>query len=272
MFFDTHVHFDPASSDQEVAGVMERARAAGVTRLVAVGHNAAANTAALRLAGRFPDHVRAALGYDRSMAGECPDLVALEHEIMANAAAVAALGEIGLDFHYSPDTKEAQRQLFDEQLAVARRLLLPVIVHSRDADDDTLDLLKSHARQWTGDVARLGVLHCFTGDAAFAARLLDLGMFISFSGIVSFRNADSLRTVARTIPSDRLLIETDSPYLAPVPHRGRVNEPAFLPAVAAVVAQARAVSVEAIAETTFVNATRLFGAAWTGSPRVARPG
>lgn len=259
MFFDTHVHFDPAATDDDVAGLMTRAQTAGIGRLIAVGHDVAENAMALRVAGRFPDSVRAALGYDRSVAGKDPDLAALERDLRGSAGTAVALGEIGLDFHYAPDTKDAQMRLFDAQLAVARRLALPVIVHSRDADDDTLSLLQAHVRQWHGDAGRIGVLHCFTGDAAFAARMLGLGMFISFSGIVTFRNADSLRAVAREVPSDRLLIETDSPYLAPVPHRGKVNEPAFLPAVAAVVAKARGVPVEDLAAATAANATRLFG-------------
>lgn len=265
MYTDTHVHFDPAASEGDSAALIARARAAGVTRFVAVGHNPAANEAALRIAARFPDTVRAAAGFDRSMAANRPDLAELERIACGEGreqgtyGPVSAIGEIGLDYYYSPDNVKAQLSLMEAQLDLARRTRLPVIVHSRDAENDTVELLQAHARQWRGDAGRIGVLHCFTGSESFAGRLLDLGFMISFSGIVTFRNADPLRAVSKLVPPDRLLIETDSPYLAPVPHRGKVNEPAFLPAVAAVVAAARGVLVEEIAATTCRNAERLFG-------------
>ena len=133
-----------------------------------------------------------------------------------------------------------------------------MIVHSREADADTLDLLAAHASAWRGDPARLGVLHCFTGTAEFAARLVDLGLMISFSGILTFRNADPLREVARGIPADRLLIETDTPFLAPVPHRGKRNEPAWVAPVAEALAKIRNDSLERIAHSTTANAEKLF--------------
>jgi len=259
MFTDTHVHFDPAASEEAIEGWIARAQAAQVTRLIAVGHNPAANETALRVAARFPGIVRAALGYDRTMATTNPDPADL---LRAPGCSPVAIGEIGLDFHYSPETAEAQCRLMEAQLALARSRNLPVIVHSRDADKETLDLLRAHRAAWTGDADRIGVLHCFTEDEPFARELLDLGFFISFSGIVTFRNAGPLRAVAAMVPADRLLIETDSPYLAPVPHRGKTNEPSFLPAVAAVVAAARGVSAEEIAALTSRNAGRLFRQEW----------
>jgi TatD DNase family protein len=244
----------------ELAALMERAREAGVSRVVAVGGEPGMNAAALRVAAAYPDCVRAAIGLDRHCAGKGADVGDIARAIAtAPAGCVVAIGETGLDRHHALDTFEDQKRLMVSHLDLSRSLLLPVIVHTRDADSDTFDLLESHSRQWAGDPARLGVIHCYTGDGVFAERLLGLGFFISFSGIVTFRNAQSLRDVARTIPGDRLLIETDTPYLAPVPHRGRPNEPSFLPVIASCLAAVRDVSIDEIARLTSVNAACLFG-------------
>jgi TatD DNase family protein len=144
-------------------------------------------------------------------------------------------------------------------LELARKYQLPVIVHSREADDDTMALLQEHVRRWCGDPGRIGVLHCFTGIVGFARKLLDMGLMISFSGIVTFKNANNLRAVARDVPEDRLLIETDTPYLAPVPHRGKSNEPAYVVHVAEILAKIRKDTIERIAHSTARNAERLFG-------------
>jgi len=144
-------------------------------------------------------------------------------------------------------------------LDLARQVRRPVIVHSREADADTLDLLREHARLWSGPADRIGVLHCFTGSAPFAQSLLDLGLYLSFSGIVTFANADPLRQVAARVPTDRLLVETDAPYLTPVPLRGRKNEPAFLPHVVDCLARVRGESAPALAAATRTNALALFG-------------
>jgi TatD DNase family protein len=260
MLTDTHAHFDNAMPMAEVAALMERAEAAGVSRVVAVGGEPGMNAAALRVAAAYPGRIRAAIGLDRHGAAKGADVGDVTRAIAsAPPGHVVAIGETGLDRHHSPDTVEDQKRLMVAHLELARSLHLPVVVHTREAEADTLDLLEAHARQWTGAPARIGVIHCYTGDGAFAERLLGLGFFISFSGIVTFRNADALRSVARTIPGDRLLIETDTPYLAPVPHRGRPNEPAFLPLITACLAAVRDVSVDEIARLTSVNAARLFG-------------
>ena len=260
-YCDSHVHFDLLVEAGSVPDVLARAKDAGVTRMLAAGNDAGGNALALRLAAEYPDVIRAAAGFGRDSATAAVDLAGLEAQIRAvPPGRVVAVGEIGLDLHYSPETAEAQTRLFAQQLELARRLELPVIVHSRAAEAATLDHLAAHAQAWRGAGDRIGVLHCFTGDTAFARRLLDLGLHISFSGIVTFRTADALREVARFVPQDRLLIETDSPYLAPVPHRGQPNEPAFLPAVAERLAQVRGCAVEQIAACTSANATKLF--AW----------
>lgn len=256
MFFDTHAHFDAFADPAEARSAMERAGTAGVARVLAVGGSPASNRAALAAAAAWPGRAFAALGFDRDQASAAPLLSALEEEL--SRPGVVALGEIGLDYHYEPETAAAQKALFAAQLELARRRRLPVIVHSREADADTLDLLAAHASAWRGDPARLGVLHCFTGTAEFAARLVDLGLMISFSGILTFRNADPLREVARGIPADRLLIETDTPFLAPVPHRGKRNEPAWVAPVAEALAKIRNDSLERIAHSTTANAEKLF--------------
>jgi TatD DNase family protein len=260
MLTDTHVHFSAGMTPETVAGLVARAKAAGVGRLVAVGCSPETNEAALMATRAHPDCLVAAVGYDRSLAGS--DAVADDIAQLIDSHAdvsVAAIGEIGLDFYYTPETAVPQAGLMAGQLKLARARGLPVIVHSREADDVTLELLGAHVAGWRGPADRVGVLHCFTGTEAFAGRLLDLGFMISFSGIVTFRNADPLRAVARMIPEDRLLMETDTPYLTPVPHRGKPNEPCYLPAVAAVLAKVRGVSGEKVAEITTANARRLFG-------------
>jgi len=172
---------------------------------------------------------------------------------------VRAIGETGLDFHYSPDTADAQQALMRAQLSLAAELALPVVVHSRDAEAHTLEILGEHARRWSGPSDRIGVLHCFTGSEPFAKALVELGYHVSFSGIVTFKNAGDLRDVARGIPDDRLLIETDTPYLAPVPYRGKRNEPAYLVHVAEMLAELRGCPVEELAALTTANASALFG-------------
>lgn len=260
MLTDTHVHFREAMTPDEIASLVGRASSAGVGRLVAVGCEPDANTAALRVAAMFPECVKAAVAYDRSLAGTGVRAETLRELILsAPAGHVAAIGELGLDFHYTPETAEAQQTLMAEQLVLARELQLPVIVHSREADRETVELLSAHARQWSGAPDRIGVLHCFTGTELLARQLLDLGFMISFSGIVTFRNADPLREVARGIPADRLLIETDTPYLTPVPYRGKPNEPCYLPAVADLLARIRGVELGEFSRQTTTNAARLFG-------------
>lgn len=259
MLIDTHAHFREAMTPEIVAGIMERARFAGVGRIMAVGCEPDTNASALRLAAAYPDRVKAAVAYDRSLAGSDAKVDDIRLLIQAAPAGqVTAIGEIGLDFYYEPETAESQQALMDSQLALARELRLPVIVHSRQAESETLALLAAHANAWTGDPDRIGVLHCFTGEEPFALKLMELGFMISFSGIITFRNADPLRAVAKLIPDDRLLVETDSPYLTPVPYRGQPNEPCYLPAVAALLAKVRGVSVESIEAVTTVNACRLF--------------
>ena len=248
--FDSHCHFETEERD-DVAAVLRRAKSAGVEAMMAVGGSDVLNASAvaatrLAAANGYADMPRVvcACGFDRDQIGK---------ELGAAApsdVALAAWGEIGLDYHYSPETRDAQRELFARQLEEARRRDLPVVIHTREADDDTLALLR--------EIPSRGVIHCFTGTPEFCRVLLDLGFFISISGIVTFRLADNVRESALVVPDDRLLIETDSPFLAPVPMRGKENEPAFVAHTCAFLANLRGVAPEKLAETTFANAAGLF--------------
>ena len=260
--FDTHAHFDTFAAEGSVAAVLARAAAAGVEKMCAVGSSEASNELVVRLAREYPSALVAAVGYDRDQLDKPRDM----QKLVALAAdpAVVAVGEIGLDYYYSAETAPAQRALFGQMLEFAAARKRPVIVHSRYADDDTIDMLGDFSTLWKNVFHTVekppppGILHCFTGDAAFAEELLALGFFISFSGIVSFNNAGPLREVAKLVPEDRLLVETDCPYLTPKPFRGKVNEPAFVARVGEVLAEARGAEAAALAETTFANAVRIF--------------
>jgi TatD DNase family protein len=260
MFFDTHVHFDEFFKDGTLEPLLLNAEAAGVCRMIAVGGSPEANALAQKLAEAFPGRIYPSAGYDRHLAaGPVYDITALR-ELAAKPETVA-IGEIGLDYFYEPDQAREQQRLFFQCLEIACHTGKPVIVHTRDADADTIAMLADYSRNRKGDPARAGVVHCFTRDRKTARALLDLGFMISFSGIVTFANADPLREVAGYIPDDRLLIETDAPYLAPVPHRGRRCEPAFVVDTAKQLAALRGCTVEFLAETTAQNAVRLFDTA-----------
>ncbi len=250
--FDTHCHFE-AADGATIAEILRRAKAAGVEKLMAVGGspnlNASARTAFGLTGGDLPD-VLLACGYDRDQSGTTPPPI-------DETLPLSAWGEIGLDYHYSPETRTMQREFFAAQLEEARRRDLPVVIHTREADDDTLAILR--------EVPSRGIIHCFTGSPDFCRKLLDLGFFISISGIVTFRAAENVREAALAVPDDRLLIETDSPFLAPVPMRGNPNEPAFIVHTAKFLAQLRGMDPGDFAEMTFENAERLL------APSVHKP-
>ena len=253
--YDTHAHFN--LNPGESAAVMVRAFEAGVNRLVAVGGSQDLNAGAMAVAVAFDDKVRLALGFDRSQAKDADASVYVDTLRKLNQSApVAAVGEMGLDFHYEADTADAQCELFAAQLVLADEWQKPVIIHTREANEATLMVLDQ--TPWSGAGLR-GVAHCFTGNKEFAKELLDRNLAISFSGIVTFKSADMLRESAAYVPGDRLMIETDSPYLAPVPMRGNRNEPAFVKHVAECLAELRGVDLEHIAALTTSNAEAMFG-------------
>ncbi len=256
MFIDSHVHFDRFEKDGTLEQALANAKEARVHELIAVGGTAEANERSARLAGEFPGRIFGCAGYDRDEAEHAPDFAALR-QLLADPL-VKAVGETGLDYYYTAETAAEQKKLFSENLALAVEFEKPVIIHSRDADEDTLALLRDFSNAWKGGELRRGVLHCFTRDEKFAKAVLDLGLMISFSGIVTFNNAGPLREVVPYVPDDRLLIETDSPYLAPVPMRGNRCEPAYVVHTAEKLAELKGCSLDSVAEITAQNARTLF--------------
>ena len=249
---DTHCHLDlqylPGGADDVIA----RAQAAGVTGFVTigVGSDASAAREAVALAESRPD-VAATVGVHPHDASTLDDDLYVELERLARRPSVVAVGEVGLDYHYDRSPRDVQRTAFARLIGLARVLGKPIVVHTRSAPADTLDVLEAEGARDVG-----GIIHCFSEDRAFAARALDLGFDLSFSGIVTFKTAASVHDVAAWAPADRVLIETDSPYLAPVPFRGKPCEPEHLVHTARRVAELRGVSLEALVRLTTENAER----------------
>lgn len=254
MLIDSHCHLDP-SAFADADEVLARARAAGVASFVVVGVAKTLDAArfAVDLAERRPD-VRAVVGVHPHDATVLTDEMLAELEALARHPRVAAVGEMGLDYHYMSSPMEAQKEAFRRQIALARRVGKPIVVHTRAAPKDTLDVLAEEGAREVG-----GVIHCFSEDKPFATRALDLGFDLSFSGIVTFKSAASVHEVAAWAPGDRILVETDSPYLAPIPLRGRTCEPAYLVHTAKRVAALRGESVEDLTRQTAENTRRRFG-------------
>lgn len=254
MLVDSHCHLDRldlAAHGGSLDAALDAARARGVGQFLCIGVSADNAAAVKALADRYDD-VHCSVGvHPLDLApGQPPALDWLLQEL--DHPRVVAIGETGLDYHYEPEAAEFQQQAFQLHLEAARITGKPVIVHTREARADTLALLREAA------LPQAGVLHCFTEDWDMARAALDIGFYISLSGIVTFRNAEALREVARQVPADRLLVETDSPYLAPVPHRGKANLPQYVREVAEFLAELRGVSYDALAEQTTANFYRLF--------------
>ena len=260
MFIDSHAHLDTPNYDADRAAVIARAQAAGVELfLEIVGSDVAQGSLpkGLKLA---EDHafIYAAVGLHPHEASLFDDELEATLINAARHAKVIGWGEIGLDYHYDNSPREVQRAVFARQLELALAEKLPVIIHTREADDDTIEILRTvWAERGGSDIG--GIIHCFTGTQTLADAALAMGFHISFSGVVTFKAAEELRAVARTVPLDRLLIETDCPFLAPIPYRGKRNEPAYVVETAKQLAALRDVSVEEIARVTTANFKRLFG-------------
>jgi TatD DNase family protein len=241
-------HDDDLGAAEAVDAQIADAAAAGVERMVTVGTDVERSVAAIAAARRYPGVVWATVGLHPHDAKQGLDgLVDLLTE-----PEVVAVGECGLDYHYDHSPRDVQRSAFASQIALAHERDLALVIHTREAWADTFDILEAER------VPSRTVLHCFTGGPDEARRCLDLGAHLSFSGIVTFKAADDVRAAAALCPLDRMLVETDSPYLAPVPHRGRPNRPALVPLVGAAVAGARRVDVSAVAEATWANAERVY--------------
>ncbi|WP_125705832.1 TatD family hydrolase [Lacticaseibacillus daqingensis] len=251
--FDSHTHLNDTPYAGREAAYVAEAAALGVTEMAIVGSDTAMNAGAMALAVQFPQLYAIVGWHPESSKDYTPAAEALLMTQLATPKTVA-LGEIGLDYHWDTSPRETQRRVFARQLAIAREQHMPVSIHTRDAFEDTYTLLKAAHLEDFG-----GIMHSFTGDAEWAKRFLDLGMYVSYSGIVSFKNAPAEHESVQVIPADRLLVETDAPYLTPVPYRGKPNQPAYTRYVVEAVAKYRETTPEAIAAMTRANAHRVFG-------------
>lgn len=267
LLVDTHCHLDPQYFPDGPEGALARAEEAGVGGFVVVGVGAdlAPARAAIALARREPSRIGAAVGVHPHDATTLDDGSYAELAALARSPEVVAIGEIGLDYHYDHSPRDVQRATFARLVGLAKDAGKPIVVHTRKAADDTLDVLACEGARDVG-----GVIHCFSEDRAFAARAFDLGFVVSFSGIVTFKSATAIQDVARWAPLDRVLVETDSPYLAPVPLRGKPCEPAYVVHTARYVAELRKIPFEELAEATTVNAERFFRRPFRAGARPAQ--
>jgi len=247
MWADSHCHI-PYERLDDPPVVIEAARAAGVARLVTIGTDAAQSAAAIEVARAF-DGVWASVGLHPHDAVNGVDTIVG----LLDAPEVVAVGECGLDYHYDHSPRDVQRTAFAAQVGLAHERGLALVIHTREAWEDTWSILSAEG------VPERTVFHCFTGGADEARRCLDLGAYLSFSGIVTFKAADDVRAAAALCPLDRLLVETDSPYLAPAPHRGQANQPAFLPLVGAAIASVKGLAVDAVEASTWAATEAVFG-------------
>jgi TatD DNase family protein len=263
MFFDSHAHLESSRFEGDLESVMERARSAGVTRIMTCGSDLATSAGCVEIARAYSG-VYAAAGIHPHEArtlgdgGDALDPAVMEQSwdqirAWADQGKIVAVGEIGLDYHYDFSPRTVQQAVLSAQLSLAEELDLPVILHTRESDDDLRRIVES------GPPRLRGVLHCFMGGASLADWALSRGLYLGVAGPVTFKNADDVRDMVRTAPLERLLIETDSPYMAPHPHRGERNEPALVRRVAERIAEIRSLSVEQLARITTDNALRLFG-------------
>ena len=256
MLIDTHTHLDDPRYNDDRDAMIARARETGVDSFVTIGCDLSTSQAAVSLADRYA-FVYASVGVHPHEAKHIEEGWYDEFRRMAKNKKLVAYGEIGLDYHYNHSSPKQQRDRFREQIQLARELQLPVVIHTREAQADTIAILREERASELG-----GVFHCFSGDSWLAKDALDMGFYLSFSGILTFQNATMLRDIARNTPLDRLLIETDCPYLTPVPHRGKRNEPAYVAHVAkqlaALHANGRELPLADIERITTDNAKRLF--------------
>ncbi len=256
MLFDTHCHLDDPRLHEELDAVLQRAKDAGVRRIAAIGcaRDIASVTSAVDIAEQHPSWISATVGVHPHDAKHLDDTLCDVIRKAAADASVVAIGETGLDFHYDHSPRDRQIDAFRRQVAIAKELRKPLVIHTRSAPEQTLRILREEGASDVG-----GIIHCFSEDAPFAAAALDLGFVSSFSGIVTFSKAVAVQEAARKQPADALLVETDAPYLAPVPKRGKLNEPAYVAHTARRIAELRGEEPEALAEQTYRNALRVFG-------------
>lgn len=252
MYIDTHVHLNADQYEEDVEAVIERAREAGVEKMVVIGFDRKTINKAMELAERHP-FIYVVIGWHPVDAIDCTEEDLVWIESLAAHPKVVGIGETGLDYHWDKSPKDIQQQLFRKQIRLAQKLNLPIIIHNREATADVIRILQEEKAEKTG-----GIMHCFGGSVETAKICIDMNFMISLGGPVTFKNAKAPKEVAKTIPMEYLLIETDAPYLAPHPYRGKRNEPAYVTLVAEEIANLKGLPVEQIAEMTTANALKVF--------------
>jgi TatD DNase family protein len=253
MLVDSHCHLDFPDFASEVDAVVARARAAGIGRIVTISTRVKKHAQVLAIAEKFQD-VFCSVGTHPHNAAEEPEIDSKMLVTLSKHPKIVAIGEAGLDYHYDNSPRDAQAASFRQHIAAARETGLPLVIHSRDCDADMAQIL----REESGKGAFPAVLHCFTGGRDLAFTAIELGHYVSFTGILTFKRSDDLRAIAAALPGDRILVETDAPYLAPLPHRGKRNEPAYVAETAKVLAETRGVPADEIARQTTENFFQLF--------------
>jgi TatD DNase family protein len=253
MLFDTHAHLNAEQYNEDLTEVMERAKEAGVSHIVVVGFDRITINKAMELAETY-DHIYACVGWHPVDAIDMTDEDLAWIEELASHPKVVAIGEMGLDYHWDKSPHDIQKEVFRKQIQLAKRVKLPIVIHNRDATADIIDILREEGAAEVG-----GIMHCYSGSVEIARECLDMNFYISLGGPVTFKNAKKPKEVALEIPLDKLLIETDCPYLTPHPFRGQRNEPSYVKLVAEQIAEIKGVTLEEIARATSDNAKRLFG-------------
>jgi TatD DNase family protein len=253
MLFDTHAHLNAIQYEEDIVEVIQRAQAENVTNIVVVGFDTDTIKKAMELIDQY-DMIYAAVGWHPVDAIDMKDEDLEWIKELAQHPKVVALGEMGLDYHWDKSPKDIQKDIFRRQIRLAKELQLPIIIHNRDATEDVVNILKEENASEVG-----GIMHCFTGSLEVAKQCMDMNFYISFGGPVTFKNAKKPKEVALEIPLERLLIETDCPYLTPHPFRGKRNEPSYVKYVAEQIAELKGLSFDEIAKITSDNAKKLFG-------------
>ncbi|WP_345913948.1 TatD family hydrolase [Bacillus velezensis] len=252
MLFDTHAHLNAEQFDTDLEEVIARAKAEKVERIVVVGFDKPTITRAMELIEEY-DFIYAAIGWHPVDAIDMTEEDLSWIKELSSHEKVVAIGEMGLDYHWDKSPKDVQKEVFRKQIALAKEVNLPIIIHNRDATEDVVTILKEEGAEEVG-----GIMHCFTGSAEVARQCMDMNFYISFGGPVTFKNAKKPKEVAKEIPNDRLLIETDCPFLTPHPFRGKRNEPSYVKYVAEQLAELKGLTYEEIVSITTENAKRLF--------------
>lgn len=252
MIFDSHTHLNAEQFNDDIPETIERAKELGVTKMAVVGFDTPTIEKSLQLSHDYLN-IYSIIGWHPTEAGSYTKDIEKKLQEQLTMPKVVALGEIGLDYYWMDDPKEVQAEVFRRQIAIAKEMNLPISIHTREALADTYQILKEEDIRDIG-----GIMHSFSGDFEWAKRFLDLGMHISFSGVVTFKKAQDVQEAATHVPLDRLLVETDAPYLAPVPYRGKRNEPGYTRYTVEKIAELRNLPVEEVALQTWKNAHRLF--------------